>query len=259
MVSLFAESILGETIIRSICWTLIHSLWQGLLIALAAGLLLIVTKKSRPSLRYNGLIVLLFLFISVNVYTLYWQISSGAETKYEYQTVQGQTQLGELGKDKIQTPVQGLLPKTQAPDKVKLFLNDHANMVVTLWFIVFCAQLLKLLTSINYMQRIKQFKVHPPSMYWKRRVRELAERLGIRSGIELLQSELVKVPMVAGYFKPIILFPIGILLQLPHDQVEAVLLHELAHIKRRDYFVNMIQQFARLFYFFNPGLLWISS
>ena len=259
MVSLFAESILGEKIIRFICWTLIHSLWQGLLLALAAGLLLIVTKKSSPALRYNGLTVLLFLFISVNVYTLYWQISSGVETAYSYQTVQDQTQLGEQAKSKIQTPVQGLLPETKAPGKVKLFLNVHANLVVALWFIVFCAQLLKLLTSINYMQRIKQFKVHPPSTYWKSRARDLAERLGIRSDIELLQSELVKVPMVAGYFKPIILFPIGIMMQLPPEQVEAVLLHELAHIKRRDYFINMIQQIARLFYFFNPGLLWISS
>ncbi|MFI5154578.1 MAG: M56 family metallopeptidase [Chitinophagales bacterium] len=259
MVSLFADSILGETIVRSICWTLIHSLWQGLLLALAAGLLLILTKKSNPALRYNGLTILLFIFISVNVYTLYWQISSRTGIQNESRTMHDQPLSGSQDGDYKKFQSQGLVPESRPYERLQIFLNDQASLVVTLWFIAFCAQLLRLLTGINYMKRIRQFKVHPPSAYWKNRVSELADKLGIRGDIELLQSELVKVPMMAGYFKPIILFPIGIMLQLPHDQVEAVLLHELAHIKRRDFFINMIQQIVRLFYFFNPGLLWISS
>ncbi len=259
MVSLFAESILGETIIRSICWTLIHSLWQGLLLALVAGLLLLLTKKSGPALRYNGLTILLFIFISINVYTLYWQIGSSRGIEKESLIIQDQSLSGGQNAGSNQTQSQGFVPESQAYDKMQIFLNDHATLIVTIWFIVFCSQLLRLLTSITYMQRIRQFKVHPPSAYWKKRVSDLADKLGIRGEIELMQSELVKVPMMAGYIKPIILFPIGIMMQLPQDQVEAVLLHELAHIKRRDFFINMIQQIVRLFYFFNPGLLWVSS
>src|SRR5262249_45478906 len=77
--------------------------------------------------------------------------------------------------------------------------------------------------------------------------------------IILLESEIIKVPMMTGWLKPMILFPFSLLSQLPQEQVEAILLHELAHIKRKDYFVNLLQNFAETIFFFNPAVLWISS
>jgi hypothetical protein len=70
---------------------------------------------------------------------------------------------------------------------------------------------------------------------------------------------LVKVPLVTGFFKPILLVPFGLLTSLPEDQVEAMLLHELAHIRRKDYGINLLQAFAETIFFFNPGVLWLSS
>jgi len=67
------------------------------------------------------------------------------------------------------------------------------------------------------------------------------------------------VPMVVGHFKPVILFPIGIFSSLPPDEIEAVLLHELAHIKRKDYIINMMQAVAELLFFFNPAVTWLSA
>jgi bla regulator protein blaR1 len=81
----------------------------------------------------------------------------------------------------------------------------------------------------------------------------------IAKDVLLLQSELIKVPVVIGFLKPVILVPLGLLSQLPTEQVEAVLLHELAHIRRRDYLVNLIQNLAETVFFFNPALLWISE
>jgi len=75
----------------------------------------------------------------------------------------------------------------------------------------------------------------------------------------LLESSLVEVPMMAGVFKPVILVPLGLLTQLPPRQVEAILLHELAHIRRKDYFVNLLQSIAEIIFFFNPAMLWISA
>ena len=66
-------------------------------------------------------------------------------------------------------------------------------------------------------------------------------------------------PVVIGHLKPVILIPLGCLAGLPADQVEAILLHELAHIRRSDYFVNFLQNITESIFFFNPGLLWISS
>ncbi|HEU4497080.1 MAG TPA: M56 family metallopeptidase, partial [Flavobacterium sp.] len=81
----------------------------------------------------------------------------------------------------------------------------------------------------------------------------------IKKHIVLLESRLVAVPSVTGFFKPIILLPAGLLSSLPQDEIEAILLHELAHIRRKDYFINLIQSFAEVLFFFNPGVLWVSS
>ena len=66
-------------------------------------------------------------------------------------------------------------------------------------------------------------------------------------------------PMMAGFIKPVILLPFSILSQLSPAQVEAVLLHELAHIRRKDYIVNLLFSLGEMFFFFNPGVLWICS
>src|SRR4030095_11498069 len=74
-----------------------------------------------------------------------------------------------------------------------------------------------------------------------------------------LQSSLTKVPVVIGHLKPVILFPIGILNSLPQNEVEAILLHELAHIARNDFLINLLQQFTEIIFFFNPAVIWVSS
>ena len=84
-------------------------------------------------------------------------------------------------------------------------------------------------------------------------------QLDIRRRVKLVESVLVRAPMVIGQLRPIIYIPLGLINHLPASEMEAVLLHELAHIRRYDYVVNMVQQVAECLLFFNPGFLWISS
>jgi len=139
------------------------------------------------------------------------------------------------------------------------YFNTHAYIVVTIWFIVFLAKLVNILTGLIYIQRIKHVGVHQPPVYWSKRLQELVKGLRISKPVQLLESELLKVPAAVGLLKPVILLPVGLCTQLPPDQLEAILLHELAHIKRRDYFVNLLQSFAVTIYFFNPAVIWVSS
>jgi hypothetical protein len=87
----------------------------------------------------------------------------------------------------------------------------------------------------------------------------LANRLNINFPVQLLESELVINPSVIGFFKPLVLVPVGLFNSLPPEQVEAILLHELSHIRRSDYLINFIQCLLELIFFFNPGLLWVSA
>ncbi|TWV93668.1 M56 family metallopeptidase [Chitinophaga pinensis] len=93
---------------------------------------------------------------------------------------------------------------------------------------------------------------------WRSRLQQLCEAVGVTKSVRLLESAFVKVPVVAGHLKPVILMPAGLLAGLPAQQIEAVLLHELAHIRRHDYIVNLLQVCCETVFFFNPGLLWIS-
>ncbi|MEZ0006817.1 bla regulator protein BlaR1 [Flavobacterium sp. 28YEA47A] len=243
----------NENVLKAISWTLIHSVWQGLILAIVAGLVIVFTRKSKAIVRYNILSGLFLIFI----------LAVGFTFNYEYQqetvivsegTITGTTVL-EL-KNVMASPTE------VAPDylqKARIYLNEHATTIAAIWFLIFAIKCFGVFRNLTNVYRIRNYKVHNASEYWNSRVVDLSKKLNIKKHIVLLESQLVKVPSVTGFFKPIILIPVGLLSNLPQDQIEAILLHELAHIKRRDYFINLLQSFAEILFFFNPGFLWISS
>jgi beta-lactamase regulating signal transducer with metallopeptidase domain len=87
----------------------------------------------------------------------------------------------------------------------------------------------------------------------------LAERLRLSRPVTLLESCLAGVPVVIGYLRPVILMPVGLLSGLPAGQIESILLHELAHIRRHDYLVNLMQIVVESLVFYHPAVWWISG
>ena len=139
------------------------------------------------------------------------------------------------------------------------FFNSNAEFVVLTWAVIFLFHCIKLMTGLAGVQRIRNYRTSPSPGQWKAKTAELCNVLGLKETIKVLQSGIVKVPVAVGHFKPVILVPLGLLSNLPAEQVETILLHELAHIKRRDYIVNILQRMAEAVFFFNPALLWVSS
>lgn len=254
----FLQLVLSERAMQALGWTLLHSLWQGLLLALFAGLVILLSRKSTPALRYNLLAVLFCLFLLVSGFTFIrqWKLA-GKNNFYPSMTLQVQDGTGNAAIAGPQTVDSATWQYYLA--RITAYFNTHAPLVVTIWFIIFSARTVQLLANLGYIQRIRHYKASAPPEYWAKRIQELAIRLGIRKQVMLLESGIAKVPMMAGFMKPVILFPFSLLCQLPPEQVEAILLHELAHIRRRDYVVNLLQSFAEIIFFFNPGLLWVSS
>jgi bla regulator protein BlaR1 len=121
------------------------------------------------------------------------------------------------------------------------------------------AKCVRMTAGVVYTQRIRHYGVVETPDHWKEKVRSFCRDLGIYKPVELLESGIVRMPMVIGHLKPVIFIPLGLLMRLPENEIEAVILHELAHIRRHDYFVNFLQHVAENLFFFNPGLLWISS
>jgi uncharacterized protein (TIGR03435 family) len=94
---------------------------------------------------------------------------------------------------------------------------------------------------------------------WQQALNRLKTRLGISRPVRLLISGLVEVPAVVGWLRPVVLAPIGALSGLPADHLEALLFHELAHIRRHDYLVNVLQSIVEALLFYHPAVWWISG
>jgi GWxTD domain-containing protein len=130
---------------------------------------------------------------------------------------------------------------------------------VPVWMAGVAAFLVYRFASWIAAQRLRRLGACAAPEEWSRRVGELAVRLKISRHVALLESCLAEVPMLIGYLRPVILVPIGMLAALPIDQVEAILLHELAHIRRADYLVNLLQTAIESVFFYHPAVWWISS
>lgn len=241
----FINNLLAGKAIEAFCWMLIHSLWQGLLFTIITGLVMILTKKSGAAFRYNIMAALFFLFVVLCASTFIWELNSNTQAG----TGEHAGTIGVMAENSLQ----------QFIKKFTGYFSANASLVVMGWFIVFFAKCVKMTASLVYSQRVKHHKTHQPPDYWKNKIAQLCEQLGIKRTVQLLESEIIKIPVVIGHLKPIIFIPVGLLANLPAGEVEAVLLHELAHIRRNDYFVNVIQVIAENIFFFNPALLWMSS
>src|SRR4029077_17508370 len=92
------------------------------------------------------------------------------------------------------------------------------------------------------------------SKQWQKRLAGLRAQLRLSRPIRLLGTWFVDAPVVLGEFRPVIFMPIGLLAGLPAGQVEAILLHELSHIRRYDYLVNLLQVVVEGALFYHPGV-----
>jgi bla regulator protein BlaR1 len=251
--------LVNDSIIKAVSWTLIHSLWLGLAAALLAGLTLLLTKKSTSKIRYNLLAGLSILFLVTISFIFY----------NEFETQTSVLQADKLVKNDLQTEhlvsVSSAVTKEEAdPSRrtlstIAVFISKSSSWIVFIWFVVFIFKCIRMTGDLRQVYRARNYQTISPPEMWRKRVSELQVSLRIKRSVQLLESKLVTIPSVTGFFKPIILVPVGLLNNIPQDQVEAILLHELAHIRRSDYAVNLMQAFIEILFFFNPGILWISS
>src|SRR5439155_5091815 len=117
---------------------------------------------------------------------------------------------------------------------------------------------LRLLTGWLWVQRLRTRGVAPADADFRRMAARLARRLHITRVVTLLESSLVDVPTVIGWLKPVVLLPASALGALSPQQLEAILAHELAHIRRHDYLVNLLQTLVETLLFYHPAVWWLS-
>ncbi|MDF3026320.1 MAG: peptidase BlaR1 [Fluviicola sp.] len=250
------NSLVNDSMIKAVSWTLIHSLWLGLAAALLAGLTLLLTKKSTSAIRYNLLAGLSIAFLVTIGFIFYNEFEPQTSVLQADKLVKNDLQTEQL----VSISNTGLKEEVSAPFSIIAeFISKSGSWIVFIWFVVFVFKCIRMTGELRQVYRARNYQTISPPEMWRKRVSELQVSLRITRSVQLLESKLVTIPSVTGFFKPVILVPVGLLNNIPHEQVEAILLHELAHIRRSDYLVNLMQTFIEILFFFNPGILWISS
>ena len=247
----FINYLFTNNTVQVLFWTLMHSLWQGIVFAFFSAIILMSTKRAATALRYKLLSSMLFLFILTSAVTFCYEVYL---IKYN--------DTASFNKPVITLPIVAASINTQSVsiiERMISFLQVYENLIVLVWFTVIVIKCLGMFKGLRDVYILKRRRVFSAEKYWNDRLQILAESSGIKKQIRLLRSTIVKVPMVAGYFKPVILFPAAALTALAPEEIEAILLHELAHIRRKDYLINIFQRIAEIIFFFNPAVSWISS
>lgn len=123
------------------------------------------------------------------------------------------------------------------------------------WLVGVALFTLKFLGGFLYLKLLmKKADTDIPSA-WQEKIDQLKAKLQMNQKIKLMNSKRIKSPLTFGFFRPVIFFPIGFFTTLPVDQLEAIILHELYHIKHRDYLVNILVMFLQIIFFYHP-LMW---
>ncbi|QKZ11876.1 M56 family metallopeptidase [Spirosoma sp. KUDC1026] len=228
-------------------WTLVHAIWQGFALVLPTAIALYLLRSRSSALRYRlGILALAAqLLVSVVTFSFYYEpfvpsVSTGA---------------AQLMSASWQQNV-GVLPWHQ---QVRRFLEGHLSQFVVLYLIGLVIFGLRLAGGWLYLQRLSRLATPPANTLWNTLVNQLRATMALRPVIQIRESASVAVPVVVGIMKPILLIPVGLATSLSVQEVEAVLAHELAHIKRQDYAVNLLQSLVDVLYFFHPALWWLSA
>jgi len=246
-----------DQIIKALCNTLVSSLWQGVILAAVAGVIVIATRKSTSAMRYNLLTGALALFAVGSVVTFLTQFKLVDVSAH---STNAANNIGFNAPVNIQTINNNAAPRSENMlTAIGNYLDNYRNTIVCIWFLIICIKSIQFGVGLYGTYTLKRVMTFSPEKFWRERTLQLACLLGVKQAINILESGLAKVPMVVGHLKPVILIPVGMFTALSPNQIEAIIIHELAHIKRRDYLVNLLQSLMEIVFFFNPAVLWISN
>lgn len=228
--------------IQALGWTLVHFLWQGLVVGLAYGAVRALLPKTHCHARYAAGIAALALL------TL-WPLATLIALRPE-----------SLGAD----VVGGVMTDVAALHAVAAGGYDLATLVgsllpwlVSLWMVgVFAGGWRALRQWHQLAQLARRWAVASPEL--ETMVAALSQRFGFMRKVRVLVSPRVDTPMLIGWLKPVVLLPTAVALGFPRHQLELILAHELGHLRRYDHLVNLAQALLETLLFYHPVVHWIS-
>lgn len=228
-------------LINHLGWTLLHFVWQGALLGIATALALALLRKARPEHRYNVACAALLACFLWPAAELVLRLQGGnmisAQIRYVDAMLVSAAGIG----------AGGLLA----------WLQKQLLWIVGFW--AMCAALLTLRLALGLLWIGRSARSERGDPQLQAAVARLAQRLGIERAVRLRVVDNLASPLTAGWWRPVVLVPAALVCGMPPALLEALLAHEMAHIKRFDYLVNLGQSVVEIALFYHPAVWWISG
>lgn len=282
---------ISPIVVERLGWVLVHSLWQFAAIALVGFLLDRVLRRRSSSIRYVALLCGLTLMVAAPVVT--WIVvpdpldtipsADSLIVNVDRPTMIDQRLSsdapGGLEALPALTPPVGNSAPERPPaafemtavivadtaaepepfvDRLARLVAPWLGVIVGAWCCGVVLFFVRPVWSWLNVQRLKTVGVSPVADSVQQALKRIEQKLQIRHRVQLLQSTLVPAPVVVGCFQSVILLPASFISGVPLSQLEAILAHELAHVRRYDYLVNLMQTLVETLFFYHPAVWWMS-
>lgn len=228
-------------------WTLLHFLWLGTLIAVVYAAARRAARSASPNARYLLACLALAVIVATPVATWILLRPSVSTLAVAPPAAIPSSPVALQGHTAIRVNSDYTLPQ------------PVLSWVVAVWFAGTIAFWIRLAGGWALTIRLRSVSVRPAPSRWQNVFDRLKAAVRVSPRVRLLVSSVVTGPMVVGWIRPVVLVPMGALAGLPPEQVEAILLHELAHVRRGDYLVNILQSVVEALLFYHPAVWWISN
>jgi beta-lactamase regulating signal transducer with metallopeptidase domain len=241
--------------IQALSWTLIYSLGQGMLVYASLCLVLKLTPNASANVKYH-------LSLSALTILLAWFVATWWQQFHSLTLVNEQLSGSEVQHASYIYQPQWTARAIESQDGYHWLLSSVK--VIFPWLSAFyiiglMLMLVRLSAGMHQLFSLKKNEIAQADTLLVEVLGSLKKRIHFERPVQLFISAKAGVPLVIGFLKPMILMPAATIAQLSTEQIETILLHELAHIKRYDYLVNILQTVVETILFFNPFVWMVSA
>jgi D-alanyl-D-alanine endopeptidase (penicillin-binding protein 7) len=230
----------ASMLVAAVGWTLVDFLWQGALVGCAAALGLVALRNGKPEQRY-------LFACSALLSCLLWP---GLEL---WQRLREASPVAAGGIEAARL----IGAATAGPDAHWLgYLQSRLAWIVAAWAACALALALRMALGLLWIRRATAH--NQTDRHWQSRLDQLARRLGVGRAVRLRVIDGLASPVTAGWWRPVVLVPASLVSGMSPDLLEALLAHEMAHVRRFDYLVNLGQNVVETLLFYHPAVWWIS-
>lgn len=241
-------------LIQAFGWTILHSFWQGCCVFFCLRIVLWLWPQAGPSIKYHLSFLSLTGIAGWFGATFLTQLKSIREASEAVVTVAG------AGMPAMPVPL--AFASTPAPDEglkaVFPGMEAYFPLLVAIYVVGVTLMTIRLCVDLAQLKTLRKQGLSSLGSVWEEHLGALTRKMGIGKRVGLFISVNLQVPVMIGFIRPVILLPAAMVNNLSPEQLEAILLHELAHIKRNDYLLNIFQSIVETLLFFNPFVWWIS-